>query len=107
MSGSNKPKVNITTIPSTRKLLEDAVGIIEADLNRYKRIVRDSEEQLSPAEARTIATYITALTGIEKNERDARKQLDPSDMSDEEIVEVLLANPDLKKTLTKKLGEKK
>jgi len=88
-------------IPSTDLLLHDAKLIIASELAHYRsKISRGSNLDLK--EARVIQGYLDTLTKLQREEREAARQHDLSNLSDEELLQ--LANDVFSKT--KALPEK-
>lgn len=72
-------------IPATDLLLHDAKCIISGELSRYRAKVQKGLS-LDLKEARVIQGYLDALVRLQKEERDASRAQDLSNLSDEELL---------------------
>lgn len=76
----------VSSISDADRMLDDALGILEAELLGLKRKVKQGEK-LKLAESRILVGYIKSLVELsrEQRERDARANF--GDMTDEQILE--------------------
>lgn len=93
----------IQVTPTADSLMNDALSIIGSELSKYKsKSVRGVH--LDPKEARIVQGYIDALAKLKKEEREAARQHDLSNLSDEELLQLAtsLAQPKVLAAKTKK-----
>ena len=81
----NEPITSYTQ--STDMLIEDSKMIIAAELARYRhKAVRGIALDLK--EARVVTSYIAELTKLAREEREASRQQDLSNLTDEELLQL-------------------
>jgi hypothetical protein len=94
----------IQVTPTADTLMNDALSIISAELSKYRtKCVRGVH--LDPKEARIVQGYIESLAKLKKEEREAARAHDLSNLSDEELLQLAasLAKP---KTIASKSSTK-
>ena len=76
-----------TVIPSTDILLHDAKSILACELSKY-RTKTSKGVTLDLKEARIVQGYLETLIKIQKEEREAARQEDLSNLTDAELLEL-------------------
>ena len=76
-----------TIIPASELLVHDAKSIIAAELARYRLQVSNGK-QLDLKEARVVQGYLETLIKLSREEREAARQEDLSNLSNEELLEL-------------------
>ena len=85
----NQPKIQtMSVIPAADILLHDAKCIVASELARYRKKTADGVS-LDLKEARVVTGYLESLIRLNKEEREASKGEDLSDMSLQELSELL------------------
>lgn len=78
--------------PGVDGLIADAMSILELELIRFKNKVQQGRSLL-PDESRILNGYIKALTELAREDREQQKGTDLSNMSTEEIIQLLSKAP--------------
>lgn len=78
----------IMVVPEADKLIDDAMRIIQNELVKFAKMSKETKT-LSLAEARVLQGYVKSLTELSKESRERAKADDPSQMSDEQLVEAM------------------
>lgn len=85
-----KPQINrsniLTTLSNVDHMLDDALGILEAELLSLKRKVKVGEK-LKLAESRILVGYIKSLVELSKEQRERDSKANFGDMTDEQLLE--------------------
>lgn len=83
-----KPKITTCeVIPATDLLLHDARCIVASELSKYRSKVSRGNT-LDLKEARVVQGYLETLIRLQKEEREAARAEDLSNLSDEELLEL-------------------
>lgn len=96
---AQKPRLttaNVTSLASVDAMLDDALGILEAELIGLKVKQRDGIK-LKLAESRILVGYIKSLVELSKEQRERDSQKNFGDMSDEQLLEHFRARVEAKK----------
>lgn len=80
-------QVTPVVISSNEKLLDDAKAIISAELSRYLSKARRGAT-LDLKEARAVQGYMETLVKLQREEREAARAEDLTDLSDEELAQL-------------------
>ncbi len=97
MSGNRPPLKRILSHqqvvqPSVDALIADAMSILELELLRFKTKVQRGQSLL-PDEGRLLNGYIKGLTELAREDREQQKGTDLSNMTTEEIIQLLSKAP--------------
>lgn len=84
-------QTQVVNAPDVERLISDAYQIIELELVKFKSIVKKGSS-LNAEEGRLLNGYIKSLTELSKEQRDRDKGTDLSQLSVEEIVQLLQSN---------------
>jgi len=77
----------VQVVPGVDALMNDALSIISSELSKYKsKSVRGITLDLK--EARVVQGYIESLAKLKKEEREAARQHDLSNLTDEELAQL-------------------
>ncbi len=83
---------SLVSIPPVETLVSDALSIISKELVKFKTKV-NTGKSLDLAEGRLLTNYIKALCDLAKEDRERSKSADFSNLSNEEIIELLSGRP--------------
>lgn len=89
-------KSNITALSNVDSMLDDALGILEAELISLK-VKQRGGIKLKLAESRILVGYIKSLVELSKEQRERDAQQNFGDMSDEQLLEHFRARVEAKK----------
>lgn len=94
-SSANKASI----LPNVQDLLNDALEIVQMEITKIRTKVRRGQS-LDSRETKMLQGYIKSLVELSKEDRERMRDLDLSDLSDEELL--ALARP-----AAKQLAERK
>lgn len=80
----------LVTQPSVDSLINDALNVIQKEIAKFSYKV-NKNESLNLSEARVFQGYIKSLAEMARESREAAKQDDLGNMSNEEIIRTLAA----------------
>lgn len=82
------PDLEVTVIPSVEALFNDALAIIGSELSQYRSKTKRGLT-LDLKEAKAVQGYMDTLVRLNKENREAAKQLELHDLSDEELKQLV------------------
>ena len=91
---------SVLLVPSVENLIADALSVIEVEIVRFRAKSKQGRA-LELKEARVLQGYIKSLVELSKEARERAKGEDLSNLSDEELVNLVQAIIDKKKVHVK------
>jgi len=86
--GANIDQKNVSILPPVEGLIADALQVIQTEIVRFSSKTKRGQS-LDLKEARVLQGYIKALVELSRETRERVKDQDFSSMSDEELVNLL------------------
>lgn len=99
LTGAREPKTvdlrNATVIPSGHQLLSDAQAILGNELTRLRK-ASTNENGLTHKQTLQFARYVRAAVDLAKEERERWKLDELDQMSDEDLLALLMDSPEVR-----------